>query len=110
MLIDRTFIRRGKEMHVREVSDLVAVKQTQQAAHDQATSSIASVVKPDDEGSKVASSKLERLPSQFLDAVAPEVPLSQVRAFEDAGWQFVPVTNAVENPKDATTAKVFVKP
>lgn len=77
MKIDRSYKVRGKPVHLHELTDIVAVR-------------------GDGKG----------LSADQLDAVAPEVPLPQVRAFERAGWNFVDTTSAADvGPR----AKVYVK-
>lgn len=61
--IDRTYQVRGRQVYLRELADLAAVR----SAQADSRSSTAGV----------------------LESLAPEVDLPQVRAFEDAGWSFV---------------------
>jgi hypothetical protein len=96
MLLERSFRRHnGKEVRLRELTDLVALR-------------------PPERGSAPASRRAgrqahSRLQSRALDAIAPEVSLPEVRAFEDAGWVFVPAVRSKESPAGDTRAKVFVK-
>jgi hypothetical protein len=76
--IDRTYQVRGKSVRLRELTDLVAVRPQR-------------------------STDRPKLTAAALDAVAPEVPLPQVRAFEEAGWEFVPRERAADG------AKVYLK-
>lgn len=77
MMIERSYTRRGKPVHLHELTDLIAVRG----------------------GGK-------GLSADQLDAVAPEVPLPQVRAFEDAGWRFV---SRVSPDYSGPRAKVYVR-
>ena len=87
---ERCYRLRGEEVCLQELTDLVALHlpsagagETDGAGHD-------------------------ALPRQALDAVAPEVSLPQVRAFEDAGWVFVAAARGGERSASAPRAKVFV--
>jgi hypothetical protein len=77
--IDRTYRTRGKQVHLQELADLAAVRS------DQA-------------GDRPA------LAEAALEGVAPEAALPQVRAFENAGWAFVPRQQAADG------AKVYLRP
>jgi len=74
--IDRSYRVRGRPVHLHELTDIVAIR-------------------GDGDG----------LSADQLDAVAPEVPLPQIRAFESAGWSFVGNTAAAVGPR----AKVYLK-
>jgi hypothetical protein len=76
--IDRTYQVRGKQVRLQELTDLAAVRS------ERGTGRV-------------------KMATKALDAVAPEVPLPQLRAFEDAGWAFVPRARA------AGGAKVYLK-
>ncbi len=77
--IDRTYRVRGKEVHLQELADLAAVR-SERAGGRRALSAAA------------------------LAGAAPEAALLPMRAFENAGWAFVPRQQAADG------AKVYLKP
>jgi hypothetical protein len=80
---ERSFVQRNKPVVLREMTDVAAFREEGGAKRAPATGSTA-------------------------DVIAREVPASQVRAFEEAGWTFGE-RPAGEPPADAPQAKVFVK-
>lgn len=105
---ERSFRRyNGKEVRLRELTDLVALRSTKREAKPPTTTSKG-------RGSVSASrrggpAERARLQSRALDAIAPEVPLPEVRAFEDAGWVFVPPFDSKDSSAEDPSVKVFVK-
>ena len=87
---ERCFRLRGKEVCLQELTDLVALHLPSARTKETARG--------------VAGFKREA-----LDAVAPEVTLPQVRAFEDAGWVFFTGSEYAEHRSGAQRAKVFVR-
>lgn len=81
---ERTYVQRNREIQVREVTDLVALR-----AED------------DPQGASAEAAAVAALPA--------EVPESQVRAFQDAGWVFRE-RSAQALPEGIRQAKVFVRP
>jgi hypothetical protein len=77
--IDRTYRVRGKSVHLQELTDLAAVRSERTADRRALTASA-------------------------LEGIAPDVALPQVRAFEQAGWAFVPRQQAHDG------AKVYLRP
>jgi hypothetical protein len=75
--VDRTYRVRGRDVHLQELADLAAVHGTP--------------------------ATVRTIPMAALISMAPESVLPQVRAFEDAGWQFVPRHQSIEG------ARVYVK-
>lgn len=111
MTRERTFRRHnGKEVRLRELTELIAVRLRGKSSARGVKANDGAPFSPDDPppSRRDISSKL-RLKSQTLDRLAPEVPLPEVRAFEDAGWYFLPSADASSAPDQATRAKVFVK-
>ena len=43
-----------------------------------------------------------------LDRAAPEIPLSEIRAFESAGWTFVPRSSAEAQDANSRRANVYI--
>lgn len=78
---ERSFLRRGRQVSLRELTDLIAVRSS---------------------GREGKSSEETR-----ADLIR-EVPDPQVHAFEAAGWVFVPRSQAL--PQEIPRAKVFVRP
>jgi hypothetical protein len=76
--VDRMYRVRGKQVHLQELTDVVAVRSEPSADR--------------------------RAPPAALEGIAPEGALPQVRAFEQAGWAFVPRQQAHDG------AKVYLKP
>jgi hypothetical protein len=77
--IDRTYRVRGKQVRLRELADLAAVRSERA-------------------GNRAA------LTGAALQGLAPEEALPQVRAFERAGWAFVPRQQAADG------VKVYLEP
>src|SRR5262245_12486044 len=76
--VNRTYQVRGKEVRLQELPDLVAVQSK-------------------------APKQLQTLAVDDLEEIAPQAMLPQVRAFEDAGWEFV------SREKSAEGARVYLK-
>jgi len=74
--IDRTYRVRGKQVHLRELPDVAAVREPR--------------------GTPIE--------ARTLSSIAPDAALSHVRAFEQAGWTFVPRQQAADG------AKVYLRP
>lgn len=74
--ITRTYRQRGKQISLQELDEVAAVR----------------------------SDERRPFPSVYLTDLGPQGALAQVRAFEDAGWSFVPRGQAVDG------AKVYIKP
>lgn len=92
---ERSFRRsNGKEVRLRELTDLIAIRLPEEAAP------------PSDAKHKERKPRLKR---KTFNAIAPEVSLPQVRAFEDAGWVFVRNLDPVDISAEVPHAKVFVK-
>jgi len=81
---ERSYVQRNKRVELREITDLVALR------------------KEDARGEETGES---HIPEQL----APEVPESQLRAFENAGWVFQEKGAEEEARDDAPKAQVFVK-
>lgn len=96
MLLERSFRVRGKEIHLRELTNLVAL--------------LLSGTRVRREADRVRTSSLSRLKSEVLDDLATTASLLEVRAFEDDGWVFVPKDEVVDLPSKVPKAKVFIKP
>ena len=106
---ERSFRRRGNEVRLRELTDLIALR-----IPDSESKSSAAPATQDEPEIRPLSRRdgvlnSARLKSHVLDAIAPEVLLPEVRAFEDAGWLFVP-SSEVGATDAAARAKVFVNP
>lgn len=84
MMMRRTFLQRGKPVELSELTDLVAVRTGG--------------------GRKGNRSKI-----RISEGIDLEALHTQVRAFENAGWEFR--ERSAESPREATPqARVFVKP
>ena len=81
---DRSYVQRKKQVRLRELTDVVALR---------------------GEGDERKAQPEKR---GVPEAIHPEVPAAQVRAFEDAGWTFQQ-RSAGAVPEAAAQAKVFVK-
>jgi hypothetical protein len=107
MLVERSFRRyNGKEMRLHELTDLVALRSPNREAKPPASTDKGRGRIPT---ARRGLSAQARLQSRTLDAIAPEVPLPEVRAFEDAGWVFVPTFDSDDSSAEDPRAKVFVK-
>ena len=93
---ERSFKRsNGKEVRLRELTDLIALRLPEDVAAPSA-------------GAKRKERK-PRLKRKTLNAIAPEVLMPQVRAFEDAGWSFVEPPDAADVGAEIPRSKVFVR-
>jgi hypothetical protein len=98
MIHERSFVRRGRQVCLRELTDWVGLRQ------------------PDPEteraGSKSAHSPSRRSARSIhrFELAAPEIPQSQIRAFEDAGWNFVPRSSAIAPGPNIRQANVYIEP
>jgi hypothetical protein len=81
---ERWFTQRNKRVQVQELTDWVALQEGSRTRRTRSTRSI-------------------------LEAIAPDVPASQLVAFEDAGWVFQERSSR-ELPEGVPRAKVFVRP
>lgn len=88
---ERSYQQRNRLIHLDEVNELVAMHGA--------------------EGNRNVSRLAQAKPLSIreLDSVAPDVPLPQVRAFEESGWIFVPRIDSAQIPPEAVQAKVFVR-
>lgn len=106
MLLERSFRRyNGKEVRLHELTDLVALYPPKHKA----TPAAAMGGRRISTSRRAGLSAKARLQSRTLDAIAPEIPLPEVRAFEDAGWVFVPAFDSDDASAEDPRAKVFVK-
>jgi hypothetical protein len=97
MIRERSFRRRGRQVHLRELTDWVAWHPPRS---ETARTGLKSVRPPSRRG----------LPElQRLDQVAPDVPLSEIRAFEDAGWTFVPRSTVEAIHADIRPTNVYIE-
>lgn len=80
---ERSFVQRNKRVQLRELTDLVALRKEEAGAETLSESNIP-------------------------ERIAPDVPESQLRAFEKAGWVFQERA-ASSSGEDAAQAQVFVK-
>lgn len=82
---ERSFVQRNKRVQLHELTDLVALRK-EEAGGD------------------------ARSGSDITERIAPDVPASQLRAFEKAGWVFQERgAAAAAAPETAQQAQVFVK-
>lgn len=100
---ERSFQRRGKQVSLRELTDLSAVRQGSVAA-------LGSVHSFTDKSAAMDSSASAVAAGEALSSLTREVPAPQVQAFEAAGWTFVPREQAEVLPQDVPKARVFVRP
>jgi hypothetical protein len=98
MIRERSFVRRGRRVHLRELTDWVALRPPQGKVPR--TESDAGPTLP---GRDLSATDL-------LDRAETEVPLSQIRAFGDAGWTFVPRASADGLDGNVRSAKVYIDP
>ena len=95
---ERSFQSRGKQVVLQELSDLVAVR----SKPPRAGTAAASAKGVSAAGGGAAAAKRTARPAAPPDA--PPEALPQVRAFEDAGWSFVPRRQAGDGG-----ARVYLK-
>lgn len=98
MIRERSFVRRGRRVHLRELTDWVALRPPRWKVPR--TKSDAALASP---GRDLTATDL-------LDRAETEVPMSEIRAFEDAGWTFVPRASAEGQDADARPAEVYIDP
>ncbi len=85
----RTYTSRNRKVHLDELQDMIALHAGG--------------------GDQLAFADAEPLSGQALEALVPEVSLSEVRAFEGSGWRFVPQEQTANLPAQASKAKVFLR-
>jgi hypothetical protein len=103
MTRNRIFTRRGKPVQLRELTDWIAVRLPPAETNPLAPASTR-------RASPAPASRRLTLSSRALDSIAPDVPLPQVRAFEDAGWIFVPRSAADSRYAGLPRAPIFLEP
>jgi|GEM_PF-3261816 len=102
MKLERSFFQNGRVIKLEELQDLIALRlPNSEKLKLSANAQQSSEPQPNGIGHRETASRFNR--------IAPEVSLPQVRAFEDAGWQFLSLQDSLEAINPATTAKVFVK-
>lgn len=104
---ERSFLQNGRIIQVKELPDLIALRLPNSNSPQMSANKTRS---RGYRSNQIGSDKTSiRLPYVVLGAIAPEVPLPQVRAFEDAGWVFVKPSESVAATNHVARAKVFVK-
>ena len=99
MLRERTFRLRGREVHLRELTDLVALHppdlkdKTEVAGYPERDKSFGNL----------------RLKPETLTAMVPGIPLADVRTFEASGWIFAAREASGDLAQTVLAAKVFIK-
>lgn len=100
---ERSFQRRGKQVSLRELTDLFAVRQDSAAVLESARPFTA-------ESADARSPARAVVAGEALSSLTREVPAPQLQAFEAAGWTFVPREQAEVLLQEVPKARVYIRP
>jgi hypothetical protein len=95
MARERSFRGPNKRVHLQELTDLIALRLS-------ALSNLPGAHSREPE-------QWERFTRRELETLAPNVPLSQIRALEDAGWRFARRRDLTGTTRPGQTAPVFLR-